>query len=108
MSKNEEAFDTARELAAKEGILVGISSGAALFAAEQIAKREENRGKTIVVVLPDTGKDICPRGCIPIHEVNSMSEYFTERSYIELKAERKKTRSAFSLSNSFYFLRNLF
>ncbi len=54
--KNEEAFDTARELAAREGILVGISSGAALFAAEQIAKREENRGKTIVVVLPDTGE----------------------------------------------------
>ena len=54
--KNEEAFDTARELAAKEGILVGISSGAALFAAEQIAKREENRGKTIVVLLPDTGE----------------------------------------------------
>lgn len=54
--KNEEAFDTARELAAKEGILVGISSGAALFAAEQIAKREENIGKTIVVLLPDTGE----------------------------------------------------
>lgn len=54
--KNEEAFDTARELAAKEGILVGISSGAAVHAAAQIAKREENRGKTIVVLLPDTGE----------------------------------------------------
>lgn len=54
--KNEEAFDTARELAAKEGMLVGISSGAAVFAAAQLAKREENRGKTIVVLLPDTGE----------------------------------------------------
>lgn len=54
--KNEEAFDAAKELAARDGILVGISSGAALYAAEQIAKREENRGKTIVVLLPDTGE----------------------------------------------------
>ncbi|MFP3154517.1 cysteine synthase A [Lachnospiraceae bacterium ZAX-1] len=54
--KNEEAFETSRNLAEQEGLLVGISSGAATFAATQIAKRENNRGKTIVVLLPDTGE----------------------------------------------------
>ncbi|MDR0703448.1 MAG: cysteine synthase A [Planctomycetaceae bacterium] len=54
--KNEEAFETSRELAIKEGLLVGISSGAAAFAALQIAKRNENKDKTIIVLLPDTGE----------------------------------------------------
>lgn len=52
---NEAAFDTARDIVRKEGVLVGISSGAAAFAAIELAKRSENRGKNIVVLLPDTG-----------------------------------------------------
>jgi len=54
--KNEDAFATVRSLAQNEGLLVGISSGAAAYAATQIAKRPENKGKTIVVLLPDTGE----------------------------------------------------
>lgn len=53
--ENEEAFATGKEVGRKEGVLVGISSGAAIFAAIQVAKRPENEGKTIVVLLPDTG-----------------------------------------------------
>ena len=53
--ENEDAFATGRTLARKEGLLVGISSGAAVYAASQLAKRPENKGKDIVVLLPDTG-----------------------------------------------------
>ena len=53
---NEHAFDVARRLAEEEGILCGISSGAAVWAALEVAKRQENRGKQIVVVLPSTGE----------------------------------------------------
>ena len=53
---NNDAMETARQLALKEGILVGISSGAAMWAAIQISQRHENEGKTIVVILPDTGE----------------------------------------------------
>ena len=53
---NEDAFDSGRLLAKTQGVLVGISSGAAFWAALELAKREENQGKTIVVVFPDTGE----------------------------------------------------
>lgn len=53
--ENEDAFATGKEMAKTEGILVGISSGAALYAAKELAKREENAGKIIVVLLPDGG-----------------------------------------------------
>ena len=54
--QNEDAFATGRALARSEGVLVGISSGAAVFAAAQLAKRRENAGKVIVALLPDTGE----------------------------------------------------
>ncbi len=54
--KNEDALRTGRILARTEGLIVGISSGAAVYAALQLAEREENKGKRIVVILPDTGE----------------------------------------------------
>ena len=53
--ENEDAFATGRAIARKEGVLVGISSGAAVWAATELAKRPENKGKVIVALLPDTG-----------------------------------------------------
>ena len=52
---NEDAFATGKEVGKNEGVLVGISSGAATWAAIELAKRPENEGKTIVVLMPDTG-----------------------------------------------------
>jgi len=54
--KNEDAFETGKKLSKSEGLLIGISSGAAVWAATELAKRPENEGKTIVVLLPDTGE----------------------------------------------------
>ncbi|NLI31761.1 MAG: pyridoxal-phosphate dependent enzyme, partial [Deltaproteobacteria bacterium] len=53
---NEQALETARDVARMEGVLCGISSGAAVFAALQVARRPENEGKQIVVILPSTGE----------------------------------------------------
>ncbi|XID94655.1 cysteine synthase A [Paenibacillaceae bacterium WGS1546] len=63
--KNEDAFETARELARTEGLLVGISSGASVFAALQLSRKPENKGKKIVVVLPDTGERYLSVGLFP-------------------------------------------
>ena len=54
--ENDQAILAGRQIAQKDGVLVGISSGAAAFAATEIAKRPENKGKTIVALLPDTGE----------------------------------------------------
>ena len=54
--ENEDAFETSRKIAKSDGLLVGISSGAAIHAATELAKRPENAGKSIVVLLPDTGE----------------------------------------------------
>lgn len=63
---NEDAFATSRELAKTEGALVGISSGAALYGATILARREENKGKNIVVLLPDTGERYLSTPLVPL------------------------------------------
>jgi cystathionine beta-synthase len=77
---DKEAFLTARELTQKEGLFAGGSAGAATFAALQIARRPENKGKLIVVILPDTGRNY-------LNKIYS-DEWMTENGYIEGKEEK--------------------
>ena len=84
--ENEDAFATGRQVGRTEGVLVGISSGAAVWAALQLARRPENKGKTIVALLPDTGTDTCRRHCstteAPIrHPGSRMPDFIKERVY---------------------------
>lgn len=62
--ENDDAFAMGKRLARKAGVLVGISSGAAVYAARELAKRPENKGKVIVALLPDTGNAIFPHRCL--------------------------------------------
>ena len=82
--QNEDAFATGRALARSEGVLVGISSGAAVFAAAQLAKRPENAGKVIVALLPDTS----PRRCLQTDTAyKNPTTYFWDRKMNEGKGQ---------------------
>ena len=79
--KNEEAYEISNELARTEGLLAGVSSGAAVYAAIQVAKRPENKGKRIVVILPDTGERYLSTGLYQFEKkVEAHQQVFDENN----------------------------
>ena len=108
---NDDAFAVGKEMGHREGVLVGISSGAALWAAIELAKRPENAGKTIVVLLPDTATAISPPRCLRTDTAFFFLPFsphkHDERTSFEVRSSFLLFLSTFFLF-SFYFLSTFF
>ena len=80
--KNEEAYEISNELALSEGLLAGVSSGAAVYAAIQVAKRPENKDKRIVVILPDTGERYLSTGLYQVEKKGEVQKPIFDKNNV--------------------------